>query len=72
MAREKISEEYCSECGKKYQSISSGIHVIERGCVRYYCDDQTVCDLCQYKETHPDVIESADIYICEFLSDIKE
>ena len=53
----KITEEYCSECGKKYQSVSSGIHVSERGCVRYYCDDQTVCDLCQYMETHPDVIE---------------
>ena len=54
---EKITEEYCSECGKKYQSVSSGIHVSERGCVRYYCDDQTVCDLCQYMETHPDVME---------------
>ena len=53
----KITEEYCSECGKKYQSVSSGIHVSERGCVRYYCDDQTVCDLCQYMETHPDVME---------------
>ena len=52
-----ITEEYCSECGKKYQSVSSGIHVSERGCVRYYCDDQTVCDLCQYLETHPDVTE---------------
>ena len=53
----KITEEYCSECGKKYQSVSSGIHVSGRGCVRYYCDDQTVCDLCQYMETHPDVME---------------
>ena len=35
----KITEESCSECGKKYQSVSSGIHVSERGCVRYYCDD---------------------------------
>ena len=68
----KITEEYCSECGKKYQTVSSGIHIRERGCVRYYCDDQTVCDLCQYMETHPDVMEGADIYICEFLSDIKE
>ena len=54
---EKITEEYCSECGKKYQRVSSGIHVSERGCVRYYSDDQTVCDLCQYVETHPDVME---------------
>ena len=38
----KITEKYCSECGKKYQSVSSGIHVSERSCVRYYCDDQTV------------------------------
>ena len=53
----KITEEYCSECGKKYQSVSSGIHVSERGCVRYYCDDQTGCDLCQYMKTHPDVME---------------
>ena len=57
---------------QKHQSVSSGIHASERGCVRYYCDDQTVCDLCQYMETHPDVMEWADIYICEFLSDIKE
>ena len=54
---EKITEEYCSECEKKYQSVSSGIHVSDRGCVRYYCDDKTVCDLCQYMETHPDVME---------------
>ena len=57
---------------KKYQNVSSGIHVSERGCVRYYCDDQTVCGLCQYMETHPDAMERADIYIREFLSDIKE
>ena len=57
MAREKITEEYCSDCGKKYKSVSSGIHVLERECVRYYCDDQTVFDLCQYMETNPDVME---------------
>ena len=48
---------YSSECGKKYQSVASGIHVSEEGCVRYYCDDQTVCDLWQYMEAHPDVME---------------
>ena len=51
----KITEDYCSE--KKYQSVSSGIHVSEGGCVWYYCDNQTVCDLCQFMETHPDVME---------------
>ena len=34
-----------------------------QGCVRYYGDDQTVCDLCQYMKTHPGVMEWADIYI---------
>ena len=34
-----------------------------QGCVRYYGDDQTVCDLCQYMETLPDVMQWGDLYI---------
>jgi hypothetical protein len=53
----QVTEEICLKCVKKYQSVSSGVHVSESGCVRYYSDDQTVCDLCQYLETHPDAKE---------------
>ena len=51
-------------CNSLMSSISSNFFFLffyfwkkTQGCVRYYGDDQTVCDLCQYMETHPDVME---------------
>ena len=48
-----VTEEICIRCGKKFKSVSSGVHVSESGCVRSYSDDQVVCDLCGYLEHHP-------------------
>ena len=35
-------------------------------------EEQKEVLLCQYMETHNDVMEWADIYICEFLSDMTK